>query len=812
MLLTYLNIAWRHITRDKVYTAIVVFGLSISLAVALLVLQYARYELHYESFFKDASHISRVTTESYENKQLVYRSSLSSPRIADALRTDFPEVKEVVGLQETGGWFTCTLKYGEGPTAKIFNENSVFYTESSFFRVFSWPLINGALNALDKPFSVVITESTAQRYFGKESPLGKTLHLRGSFDENDYTVTGVMPDLPENSHLKINALFSKSSLEHNRFATSFDSYTYVLLSEGGENTLDNKMPALSSRLFGKKSSDLKIIIQPIKDVHLDQQWQDEMKPSGSAKSIYFLLIASGFILMIALINYINLATSRALERAKEVGVRKVSGALRSQLVRQFFTESFLIYIISFVGAVAIVMTCSEWFFKITGLPFTFSTTSFPQLNSTEWLILSLILLIIIIAAFYPARMISSFNPVVVLKGRFTRSQKGLVLRKSLVVFQFVCSISLMIGVYVMHDQFIFMQNQNLGFNIEGTLIIKAPSNIVDESCYTSIPRFRKQLEDLSFVNSVTTSSAIPGQKITWLGNLRKGLGQPVIGRNFSVEIAEPEYLQTYNLKIIAGKNFRESDFPKSRVFGSKVESILLNAEAVRQLGYASPEEAVDKIIYWDNNKCTIVGVVADYHHESLKSPIHPMLLTANIGPNMSIKLNPSVKKENLQHALSLIHAQWNAYFPDSPFDYFFLDDFFQKQYSEDKQIMHLFDLFCGLGILVSCLGLLGLSLFAAKQRTKEIGIRKVLGATVFNIVSLLTKEFLKPVLLSSCIALPLAYIIMERWLNGFAFHMELKSWQFMIPVAVVFIIAMLTISLQTTRASVANPTDSLKHE
>ncbi len=809
----YIKIAWRHLMNDKMYSLINVLGLSVSIGVSVFVLQYAQFELHYDSFFKEASRIYRVTTDSYDNQQLVYRSSLTALRVGPALKSDLPQAKEVSQLLCTSGWFICTLRYQDGPASKMFNEHHVFYNDGSFFKLFSWPLLTGdATTALQQPFSVVIAQSVAYKYFGKEPALGKVLHLRGSVDENDYVVTGVMPDLPEDSHLKVNVLFSISSLANNRSAKYFETYTYLLLAPGAEPAaLNHQLPSVVAKVFAKDAADIKLSIQPLQEIHLDQRWQDEMKPSGNARSIYFLLIVAAFILFIALINYVNLATARALERAKEVGVRKVSGAHRSQLMGQFLTESCMIYGFSILAAAIIVATCASQFYETVGLP-TFSVLHFSGLDETQWMIFAAFLLVIFFAAFYPARMISSFNPALVLKGRFTGSQKGLVLRRGLVVFQFICAICLMTGVYVMHDQHAFMQNQNLGFDIAGTLVVKAPANMVDESCYESIPRFRKKMEELSFVTSVTTSGTVPGQKIGWTGNLRKAPGQPVIGRNFSVELMDPEFIKSYGLQLMAGKIFNEADYPKSRRFGTITENIMLNAEAVRQLRFASPEEAVDKVIYWDDNKCVIVGVVADYHQESLKNAIQPMLFTANLGPNISIKLRPTVKKENLPQALALIHKNWNAFFPDSPFDYFFLDDFFKKQYAEDEQVMRLFDVFCGLAILVSCLGLFGLSLFTTRQRTKEIGIRKVLGATLLNLMALLIREFLRPIVLACCIALPGAYFIVQRWLRGFAFHLELDSWQFVMPVLFVLLVALLTVSFQTAKAASTNPTDTLKHE
>jgi len=802
-----IKVAWRRLLKDKTFGAINVLGLSLSIAACLLILQYAHFEMGYDSFYKNAKQIYRVTTNTYDQNELVYRSALSSQRVAPALKSDFPEVIESVQLIPTSGWFDCTLRYEH----VIFNELSLYYGDASFFKVFSFPLKEGdPATALQNPYSIVLNESSAKRYFGNDTVIGKILRLKGSFDDHDCVVTGVMRDLPKDSHLDVSILLSLSSLDHLPQKEKFDSYTYVLLTPGSDLTgLETKLPSLVAKYLGNSAANTSIALQPVKDIHFCNDLRDEPKPGGNESVIYFLLTIAAFILFIAWINYINLSTSRALERAKEVGIRKISGAPRSQLITQFLTESTMIHFISIIFAWMILITISPAFYKMVGLP-AFSPLSEFHLNKPEWIVLAIFSAGIFMSGYYPARIISSFNPILVLKGKFSGSRKGLVLRKGLVVFQFICAIGLLTGVFAVQNQFEFMQQQKLGIDITNTLVIEASAN-VDSSYMTRLLGFKKQLQTLSLVTSVTTSTDVPGQKIGWVGDIRKEVDKSVTGRNFAIHVIDADFITGYKLNLTAGRDFQPADLPKGS-FGSKLESVILNEQAARQLSFKTATDAVGTILYWGENKCIVVGVVADYHQESFKRVVQPTLFTVNRGPSLSLKLGQSVNAENFAHTILIIHKSWDTFFADNPFDYFLLEDFYAKQYSEDLQLIHLFNVFCGLAILVSCLGLFGLSSFATKQRTKEIGIRKVLGAPVLNLIALLTKEFLFPVTLACCVALPLSYFAIQRWLTGYAFRMEVGVWLFITPVFLVLVIALLTIGVQTVRTAATNPVESLRTE
>jgi len=575
-----IKVAWRRLLKDKTFGAINVLGLSLSIAACLLILQYAHFEMGYDSFYKNAKQIYRVTTNTYDQNELVYRSALSSQRVAPALKSDFPEVIDAAQLVPTSGWFDCTLRYER----VIFNELSLYYGDASFFKVFSFPLKEGdPTTALQNPYSIVLDESSANRYFGNDTAIGKILRLKGSFDDHDCVVTGVMRDLPKDSHLDVSILLSLSSLDHLPHKEKFDSYTYVLLAPGSDPArLETKLPSLVTKYVGNSAANTSIALQPVKDIHFSNDLRDEPKPGGNESVIYFLLTIAAFILFIAWINYINLSTSRALERAKEVGIRKVSGAPRSQLITQFLTESTMIHFISIIFAWIILITISPAFYKMVGLP-AFSPLSEFHLNKPEWIVLAIFSAGIFMSGYYPARIISSFNPILVLKGRFSGSRKGLVLRKGLVVFQFICAIGLLTGVFTVQNQFEFMQQQKPGIDITNTLVIEAPAN-VDSSYLTKLSGFKKQLQSLSLVTSVTTSTDVPGQRIGWVGDVRKEADKSVTGRNFAIHVIDTDFITGYKLNLMAGRDFQPADLPKGS-FGSKLESVILNEQAARQLSF-----------------------------------------------------------------------------------------------------------------------------------------------------------------------------------------------------------------------------------
>lgn len=815
MLKNHFHMAWRHIRKDKTYSSINVFGLSVSIAICFLIFQYSIYELRYDRFNEKADNIYRVVTHSYENNRKTFESALSSHLIGETLEENLREVVQSARLMSTRGWFTCALKHTRRDQSIVFNEHHLYYSEPAVFSIFSIPLkLGDKLTALEKPFSVVLSASAAKRYFGSEDAIGKILHLNGSFDENDYVVTGIFNDLPDDTHLDADIFLSLSSLEHNPYFKAFDAYTYVeLIPETKKEALGDELYNFVSRYIPTLVDDktkIHLDFQSVTDIHLYSSLQDEMKPGGNVKSIYFLLLVAFSVLLIAWINYINLATSRSISRAREVGIRKVSGASRFALVSQFLMESIIINILSVVVASLLVYFFSPVFYQITDLSVSYSRLVDIGLSSTGLVVVLIFCTGIFMSGFYPAKLIASHNPALVLKGKFQNKKAGLSLQKALVVFQFTCAIGLTVVILVFNNQFRFLQNQDLGIDIGQTIVVKAPTTI-DSTYLTRLANFKLKLQASSTINSITSSSSIPGEKIDWTGTIRKSDDDREAKLNFIINIVDQDFISSYGLRLLAGRDFRLADRPAGQ-FGSKIASVILNKTATGQLGFQNVEDAIGTSIYWGPNKCEVVGVIDDFHQQSMKSNLEPILFTADYGPNLSFKLGKAVNSDNIASSISMIQNEWRAFFPDNPFEYFLLSDFYERQYANDKQVMNLFHFFCGLAILISGLGLFGLSSFTARQRTREMSIRKVLGAPTMNLVNLLTKEFLALVLVSSALAVPLSYIGAVQWLDGFAYHIDLNAWYFIVPVLLILFIAFLTIIFQTLRTISANPVETLKYE
>lgn len=829
MLKNYCKIAWRNLLKNKAFSLINILGLAIGMAACLLILQYVSFELSYDEFPENSENIYRITYDYYENNELQYQTAMSVPAVGPALKTDFPEVEEYARLYPFArSQFACAMRYDEGGNLPMtFNEENLYFADASFLSLFSLPLQQGdPATVLQDAYSVIISASTAKRYFGATNPMGKILTLNSSsLEQHDYRVTGVMQDLPENSHLQIDILLSMSSLYQHSFIsediqnswTRDDIYTYILLSpETQPQNLKTQFPSFVDKYMGEvlrvTQSKVTFDLQPIESIHLHSQLQDEIKPGNDPKAVYFLAAIALITLILAWINYINLATARSLERAKEVGVRKISGASRTQLIKQLLVETFMVNMLSILLALTLVQLSLSYFHQISGVPF------ISYGNYLQWAgILAFFMAGIFVSGFFPALMVSSFRPAQVLKGKFTGMAKGLWLRKSLVVFQFAASVVLMIGVFALYQQFTFMQKQDLGIDIHQTLVIKAPA-ITDSTYLNRLESFKTALQQFASVTHVTTSSIVPGKENGWVGTVRREKDHSNQGKNLAIHVVDSAFFEAYQLRILAGRNFLASEQPGEH-FGDKQESVILNEEAVKQLGFKDMEEAIGKVIYWEDNRCIVVGVVNNFHQQSLKNPIQPALFTVNNRDSIyySVKLQiRSTAQENHQEALlsavALIGNEWKEFFPENPFDYFFLENFFNLQYQADLRFGKVFGLFCGLAILIACLGLLGLSSYTALQRTKEIGIRKVLGASVQSIIGLLSKDFIKMVLIGSMLALPLAYFGVQQWLEYYAFRIPVSGWLLGLPVALVLFIAFLTVSFQTVKAALANPVASLRYE
>ena len=814
MLQKYVSLGFRQIRKDWAYSSINIFGLSVSMAACFLIFQYALFELSFDKQYKNYENIFRVTTTSYEGDFPRYPSALSSRDLAPALKERFPEVLDV-GRICTTGWFDCVMSYMQKDQLVIFNEKKLRFADQGFLSFFNDKLILGEVKtALTKPFSVVLSISAAKKYFGEDEALGKVLHLKGSGDEHDYIVTGVMQDPAANSHLDSEILLSVNSMNGNSIMPNLNVYTYILLNKGvNKNEFANKLQPIADQFFPPKDNfRTTLSLQPIADIHLHSHLQDELKPNGNASSVYFLIAIALVVLIIALINYINLATSRAVQRAKEVGVRKVTGASQKQIVFQFVTEALMLNSFGLLGAVAIVYFFSATFYNFVGLSFPYQEIYKWNVNEVAAVLLLMVLSGIGVAGFFPARIISSFNPVRVLKGKVFTSNRSFSFRHVAIVFQFASAIVLLISVITFNRQFNYMRSQDLGIDISKTIIAKSPSN-VDSSYRTKLAGFKNQLRELTIIQSVATSTSVPGDMTDgWTGVIRREKSKTT--EDFGIYVIDPDFISTYKLKLLAGRDFQAADYPL-KTFGQKIEPVILNRTAAQRLGFEKPDEAIGEFIYWglrkEASKCIIVGVIEDYHQESLKEPIKPLFYTVLNGPTMTIKLTSGADK-TISQTLASIQKAWNKFFPNNPFDYSFLEDDFYSHYAADEQIANVFNSFCVLALVISSLGIFGLALFSIGQRIKEISIRKVLGASILNLVRLLTKEYLILILIASLIALPIGYFGVHEWLNDFALRVELSAWLFFVPVIFILIVALITVSSHALIASLKNPAETLKYE
>ncbi|GLU53542.1 ABC transporter permease [Dyadobacter frigoris] len=804
MIKSYFKIAWRNIVRNKAFSAINIVGLALGIAACILILQYVAFELSFDNFHANGDQIYRVRQDRYNEGKLSTEWAAGAFAVGNSFKEAYPEVEDYVKLINRG---SMVLDHGE----RSFKVEKVYISSSSFFSVFSYPLINGnPKTALTETNTVVLSASVAKKLFGSENPVGKIIQIN---KRKSAKVTGVFEDMPANTHFKTDILISYATFlndvkpENPDLAWQWDGCLTYLKLRAGTNIpkLEAKFPALVDKLAGedhkKYNSAAVYLLQPLKDIHLYSHLMMEAEPNGDGNTVYLLLGIAFFIVVIAWVNYINLSTARAINRAREVGVRKAVGSQRSQLIGQFMTESVLLNGLAVVLALILVALSLPKFNEISG-----QQLSFALLGSRMfWL--PLITLFIVGAFFsglYPAFVLSGFKPVVVLKGKVSTSTKGILLRKSLVVFQFAASLFLLVGTLTVFQQIRYMRQQSLGINIDQTLVINPPIVADDSTFMRQMSAFKDELLRQSGVKSVTASTVVPGQPSQWnAGGIRlKGTDESA-GKQYRIIGVDYDFLKTYDLKLVSGRNF-------SKEFGSDPKAVIFNKMAVKQLGFSNPDQAIGKEINFWGEIFTIVGVTDNFHQQSLKDAYEPLIirLIPDIRGYFSVKLSTG----QANTSVAGIQSEWNRFFPGNPFEYSFLDDRFNDQYKADQRFGQVFGVFTGLAILVACLGLFGLASFTTAQRTKEIGIRKVLGSSVYAIVEMLYREFAILILISFVISAPLAWFATNRWLNGYAFRTDIQWWLFAAPFVLVLLIALLTVSFQSIKAALMNPVKSLKSE
>jgi putative ABC transport system permease protein len=821
MIRNLLVTALRNLRKNKFFSALNILGLGIGMAVFLLIAQYVHFERSYENFIPGKENIYRVKLEVYTGNELSMASAENYPGAGPGLKKELPEVVNFARLYNMGYKNNVIITNENAkPDPIAFRQRRFLYADSTFLPMMGYQMARGdAKTVLAEPFTAVISEKYAKMYFGNDDPVGKTLRLRDDDFVNELVnVTGVFKDLPGNTHLKFDVLFSYNSLyARGEWATlryregwrRKDMYTFIQLQPGTDpKKIEAKIPAIVAKYKPElKESQVKqtLGLQPLTDIHLRSDLTEEPEPNGNERTVLFLGLIGIFVLVIAWINYVNLSTARALERAKEVGVRKVVGAVKGQLVAQFLTEAALVNLLSVLIAWGLAFLFLSTFNTLSGLTLDSSFLAQP------WFIMLLASLWIggsLLSGIYPALVLSSFKPITVLKGKLKNNNRGILLRKGLVVMQFMASIALIAGTFIVYRQVKYMTGRDMGMNIDQVLVIERPG-IADtsEAVFNSaIETFRNELKKEPAVYNTSLSFTIPGKQREYKVIVKK-YGDNTDSTTMRFNSMDYNFLDVFKMKLVAGRNFSK-EFPND-----DDTSVIITEKAAQLLGYKSPQDAVGKTVIipgFGGWKPIIVGVINDYHQLSLKKPLDPSILSCSLfgGEYYSLRINTS----NLPKTMDNVRKAWTTAFAGNPFEYFFLDDYFNKQYENERKFEKLFMVFAILAILIGCLGLFGLSAYTASQRIKEIGIRKVLGASVQDITKMLSTDFLKLVIIAILIASPIAWWAMNKWLEDFAYRINISWWVFAVAGFVALVIAMVTVSFQAIKAAVANPVKSLRTE
>lgn len=785
MLKNYFTIALRNLRKHKGYAFINVAGLAVGLAVCLLIALYIQYELSYDDFHTKGDRIVRVTQHWKRSGRPQFNWALAPDPMAAALRAEYPEIEQTarIGIRKDK-----LVQYGE----QRFYENNFAYADPTLFSLFDFEVLHGSPETdLARPATVFLSESMAQKYFGDEDPLGKSLAID---NEHSYEVTGIFKDLPHNSHLQFDFVASRETIYaegQDREEWHFNVFTYLLLKEGqSTEALEHKLRGFTAKYMERSTASL----VSLRDIHLYARATGDHVPQSDIRYIYLFSSIALLILAIACINYMNLATARASKRIREVGIRKVVGANRAQLVRQFLGESTLLTAVALTLSVALAEALLPFFSSLMERPLELGLAS-------GWFVLFLVgmlLVVGLVAGSYPSLFLSAFKPAHVLKGQF-RMKASSMLRKGLVTFQFGITVALIIGTLVIQRQMKYVQDNRPGFDQEQ--IITLPTRGGLDGQYGTFKDMLLQHPQVEQVMS--TSSMLDFHDITWVSGGDVDSTTLGIDENLEIDLfrIDYDYFETLGLELIGGRAFSEA-FPSD-----KENAIIINETTAQKLGW---EEPLGKWINLYDKKRTVVGVVKDYHYSSHKNRIGSQLLF--LEPNASRIVAAKVLPGDVTGALQHIEQTWNALVPTLPFQYSFYDDTFDAMYRTEQQIGRIFSAFAFLAILVACLGLFGLTAFTAEQRTKEIGIRKVLGATIPNIVSLLSRDFLMLVAIGFVCASPLAYFAASRWLEDFVYRIDLGVGMFLLAGSLALGIALLTVSYQSFKAARANPVESLRFE
>ena len=808
MIQSYIKIALRSLRKNRVFSFINIVGLALGIAAFVLILEYVSFEKSFNQFHTNLANTYRVLLQHKDGKTDNYVPSA----IAPALKQQFGNVEAVCRIASVQQGIITVPGSGKTQAIRSFRETNALTADGDFFRMLSFPLVAGS-PSLHQPNTVALSQTKARTYFGSENPIGKILTLNSQFGKGIYRVVAVFADVPANSDLQFDIVYSLSTLanEGNRNSNdwaSLDNWngsfseTLVLLNPKTDlAAFEGKASELVAKARPKES-DL-VQMQPLTYIHLGDGLGDTRPTNAKLGFVYMLGGIALLILLIAWLNYINLSTAGALKRAKEVGVRKVVGANREQIIGQFLGESLILNLLGFGLAILLITLVQDPFNQLVGKPLSLASIS----QSPLWITgLGAVLLGAMASGSYAAFVLSGFPVLSVMKTAFVRTGQGVWVRQSLVVFQFTISIVLIVATVVLYRQLSFMQNQNLGMNLKQLLVIKGAEVGADSARKAGRTAFRNEIAQLPFVDDYCNSGSVPGG---WYNYNADGITRlnPVPGdekKSYAVTYADDRFLKTYGITLAAGQNFT----PEMCAKGTDANRVLINAKAAKSLGFASAQAAVGQKLKY-GAELEIVGVINDYHHQSLQQAIEPLIIYPGYpSTNYTVRLTT----DRMQAKVSELEQLYKQLFPGNPFEYYFVDENYRKQYQTEQQYSTIFTLASALAILIACLGLFGLAAYATEQRTKEIGVRKVLGASVGSLITLLSKDFLKLVLIAIVIATPIGWWMMSRWLQDFAYRVDLSWWVFALAGFLAVGIAILTVSFQSIKAALMNPVKSLRSE
>jgi putative ABC transport system permease protein len=798
MLYNYLKITFRNFLRQKGFYFINILGLSVGIACSILIVLFVNYELGFDKFHRNHDRIYRLAVDGVVGNTMIYQTYTPAPLPA-AFYNEYPEIEKITRISD---WSEVKTRYQD----KIFNEDRIFAVDSTFFKIFTFNMISGDKElALKEQYSIVLTRSMANKYFGDEDPLNKVMRL----DTSNFKVTGVIEDVPAQSHFHFDFLVSLTSFDglYNGTSWWWNNFRTYLLLNPNTNYLDlqAKFPDFVRKYMFEgrdykeamsKGNKWEYYLQPLTEIHLTSDISGEFEPNGNKTYINIFWVVAIFILLMACINFMNLSTAKSFRRAKEVGIRKVSGATKSKLVIQFILESILIAFISLLIGLVVVEVTIPAFRDFTGRNL---TLHYFEEALTIPLFLLLAIVIGIFSGSYPAFVLSAFQPVKVLKGRLNRGGRGFTVRNILVIFQFAVSVVLIIGTITVYQQLRMIQNKNLGFDKENVLVIRNAYLLGEKS-----EAFKKEIRQNASIIHVAGAHCMPGMR---LNNIGFGADEVEDGFTLNLILCDPEYVNVMNFEMAQGRFF-SPDFP------TDTSAIVINEAALNLIGWKDP--IGKKINNWgdDRHDFPVIGVAKDFHYESMHEKIRPQAFLHLNGPFGWDErfISVRIKQGSENDVLEFLEKKWEDFSIELPFSYSFFDTDYDKLYRNEQQTKDLMIIFTLLAIFIACLGLLGLASFMAAQKTREIGIRKTFGASSDNIVWTFSKAFIKWVLIANIIAWPVAWFVMDRWLQNFAYRISISWWIFIAAMLLGLVIAFLSVSYQYFKASLTNPVDALRYE